>query len=112
MWGTATWLALATLLGAGWIGLGHCALAPSPAIKMSPKPSPTAVPSPIPPAAPKQYDIRLVGGRFPSEGRVEMFDGQEWGTICSLQRAMDKTHARGSQESARSREMFGDGTSW
>ena len=27
------------------------------------------------------YEIRLVGGLRPSEGRVEMFYGQEWGTI-------------------------------
>ncbi|GLI67485.1 hypothetical protein VaNZ11_011664 [Volvox africanus] len=33
-------------------------------------------------AAPGLYEIRLVGGRYPGEGRVEMFDGQDWGTIC------------------------------
>ncbi|GLI67492.1 hypothetical protein VaNZ11_011676, partial [Volvox africanus] len=33
-------------------------------------------------SAPSLYEIRLVGGRSPSEGRIEMFDGQDWGTIC------------------------------
>ncbi|GIL93233.1 hypothetical protein Vretimale_8099 [Volvox reticuliferus] len=42
-------------------------------------PSPPLAPGVIPPV---KYDIRLVGGNWPSEGRVEVFDGKQWGTIC------------------------------
>ncbi|GIL55362.1 hypothetical protein Vafri_10919 [Volvox africanus] len=37
---------------------------------------------PVPPAPVKSFQLRLVGGRAPNSGRVEMFSGSVWGTIC------------------------------
>ena len=28
------------------------------------------------------YDLRLVGGQVPNEGRVEICVNQQWGTVC------------------------------
>ncbi|GLI71664.1 hypothetical protein VaNZ11_016943 [Volvox africanus] len=36
----------------------------------------------VPPAPVKRFQLRLVGGRAPNSGRVEMFSGSKWGTIC------------------------------
>ena len=30
----------------------------------------------------RQGDIRLVGGSVPNEGRVEVCNNQQWGTVC------------------------------
>ena len=32
--------------------------------------------------APPEIELRLAGGDSPSEGRVEMFYNEEWGTVC------------------------------
>ncbi|GIL69302.1 hypothetical protein Vretifemale_252, partial [Volvox reticuliferus] len=55
-------------------------LPPSPA---PPLPSP-APPRPSPPPLPPTplYGLRLVGGNSSSEGRVEIFNGTVWGTVC------------------------------
>ena len=29
------------------------------------------------------YDLRLVGGQVPNEGRVEICVNQQWGTVCN-----------------------------
>ncbi|GLC58992.1 AGAP004118-PA [Pleodorina starrii] len=50
---------------------------------LSKPPSSPAVP-PWPPAPPPSplYAVRLVGGSKPGEGRVEIFNGTVWGTVC------------------------------
>ncbi|GIM08595.1 hypothetical protein Vretimale_12623, partial [Volvox reticuliferus] len=43
-------------------------------------PTPRPSPSPLPPTP--LYGLRLVGGNSSSEGRVEIFNGTVWGTVC------------------------------
>ena len=38
------------------------------------------------------YDLRLVGGQVPNEGRVEICMDQQWGTICDY--SWDDNEAR------------------
>ena len=35
---------------------------------------------------PFELRVRLVGGRYPSQGRVEVYCNGQWGTICSTSR--------------------------